>query len=240
MLTGRSVVVCRATHQATPVIERLVELDADVVHVPLIEVVGAFDGGAELRRALAEITSSTWLTFTSANGVDAVATQLDGRAPKGRLAVVGGATARQAEAHGWSIDFVSPASSASGLGKSLPVVPGDRVVAPLAELASNDLSDALQSRGVEVDVVTAYRTIQPDVSVDDQRRIASSDAVLITAPSVIERLAALMNRSDLPALFAIGPTSAAAIRAAGLDVAGEADVPTVDGLIEATLRTLQG
>lgn len=246
-LTGRSVVVCRAPHQAGPLVEALTEDGADVVHVPLIDVVGAADEGAALRRAIRDAGPDTWWCFTSSNAVDAVAAAIGGQldsgdqhpSPTGRLAVVGGATADRVRSLGWTVDAVAAEPTARGLGRSLPVAPGDRVIAPVAELASNDLADALRARGAVVEVITAYRTVTPTVSPTEIERVVSSDLVLVTSPSVIRRLTALVGDRSLPSLIAIGPTSAAAIEAAGHPVAERADEPTVAGLISAALRTLQ-
>lgn len=236
-LAGRSIVVCRATGQAGPLLERLTELGAHPIHVPLIETIEPVDGGAELRRALSSTDASTWLAFTSVNGVDAVASALDG-APVGRIAVVGASTAERVESFGWPIAEVAGEPSAAGLAATLPAGPGDRVVAPLAELASSDLADGLRAKGIDVEVVTAYRTVIPEVSAADLVAVAKSDAVLITAPSVIQRLSNLVDPANLPPLIAIGRTSAAATRSLGLSVAAQATEPTVDGLIAAVVRTL--
>ena len=240
-IAGRSVVVCRATHQATPLLERLASLGAIPVHVPLIEVVAPLDGGDELRRLLRAADEATWLAFTSANSVDAVAAALEGEPLISRVAAVGGATSDRARSLGWPVDHVPVVATATGLATSLPA--GGRVIAPLGELASSDLVDGLRSRGIEVEAVTAYRTTTPDVSPVDTQRVIDSDAVLVTAPSVIRRLmhlveVAAFDASKLPPLVAIGPTSSAAIRQAGLVVADEATHPSMDGLIDAVVRTL--
>lgn len=237
-LAGRSVAVCRAAHQAAPLLDRLTQAGATPVHVPLIEVVPPTDDGAELHRLVSAADATTWLTFTSANGVDAVARVLEGAAPAGRVAVVGGATAESVTAHGWEISWVAPIGTGAALGASLPVEAGERVLAPLAELASDDLVDALAERDIVVETVTAYRTVTPDISPADRDRIAQSDVVLVTAPSVISRLVSVMGDRALPPLVAIGPTSAAAIVELGLTVADVADEPGVDGLIAAAVRTL--
>lgn len=235
-IAGRSIVVCRATHQAPPLLDRLASLGAVPVHVPLIEVVPPLDDGAELRHRVQTVDPSAWLAFTSSNGVDAVADVLDGQRPRGRIAAVGGATADRARMLGWQIDFVSPVATAAGLGAALPA--GSTVLAPLAELSSNDLVNGLELRGINVVAVTAYRTVMPPLSPVDRQRLLGSDAVLITAPSVIHRLTSLVDASLLPPLVAIGPTSAAAITSAGLEVADQAREPSVDGLIAAVVRTL--
>ena len=236
---GGSVVVCRAPHQAQPLIDALTAAGVTPIHTPLLEVVPPLDGGEQLRRVLETATPSTWLAFTSANGVDAVARVTSEVAPAGRVAVVGGATAARVESLGWQITAVASVPSAAGLGASLPVDPGDRVIAPVAELASTDLLDALTDRGITTEVVTAYRTIAPEISAADGERIAASDVIVVTAPSVIDRLVHLLGAEVSPALVAIGPTSAAAIERHGLAVAARAHEPSVSGLVDAVVRTLR-
>ncbi len=235
-LAGRHLVVCRATSQSGPLLDAIRRAGAFAVHVPLIEVVPPIDGGEALRRALAAVVKNSWVAVTSSNGVDAVATACPGGAF--RLGVVGRATARRAVELGLTVSFEAPEPSAAGLGRTLPVLEGERVVAAVAELASDDLAAALKRRGVEVEVVTAYRTLAPEISSSDIDRISAADLVLVTAPSVIERLLDRLDPAELPALVAIGESTAAAIRGLGLAVATTAAEPSTDGLIAAALHTL--
>jgi len=238
-VVGRSVAVCRARHQAAPLVDALRSVGVLPIHVPLLSVQPPLDGGRALHQALLAADESTWLAITSGNGVDAVAAAVEnGSALPTRIAVVGAASAIRAEAHGWAVDHVSPESSAAGLGRSLPARPGERVIAAVAELASDDLARALADRGIAVDVVTSYRTVAPDVSRADLDRILEADAIVVTAPSVIDRLSDLVGTTDLPALVAIGGTTASAIARHGLAIAAIADEPTIDGLIDAVVRTL--
>lgn len=156
----------------------------------------------------------------------------------GRLAVVGRATA--ARAVGWNlpVDFESPERSAAGLARTVPISPDERAIAAVAELAGPDLSSILSARGVEVEVVTAYRTVAPEVSDVDRQRITDADLVLVTSPSVVERLCSSVGASVLPPLVAIGSTTARAIRESGLSVADTAEAPSVDALIDAAVRSL--
>jgi len=238
-LAGRSIVVCRAPHQASPLLDALRAVGATPIHVPLLTVEPPLDGGRALRRALMACDGSAWLAVTSGNGVDAVAAAVDaGVALPTRIAVVGAATAARAAAHGWVVDHVSPEASADSLGRTLPAGPGERVVAAVAELASDDLARALADRGIEVTVVTAYRTVIPDVSGADLDRVVAADVIVVTSPSIIDRLIDLVGEADLPALVAIGGTTASAVVRHGRAVAAVADEPTIDGLIDAVVRTL--
>ncbi len=243
-LDGRRIVVCRARHQAEPLLEAIAAEGAEPVHVPLIEVAAPLDGGAALRSALSSADTSTWILATSANGIDAIAHACSSRPElppvlTGRLAVVGRATA--ARAAGWNLPvvFESPERSAAGLARTLPISPDERAIAAVAELAGPDLSSILSARGVEVEVVTAYRTVAPEVSDVDRQRITDADLVLVTSPSVVERLCSSVGASVLPPLVAIGSTTARAIRESGLSVADTAEAPSVDALIDAAVLSLE-
>lgn len=238
-LSGRSVVVCRAINQATPLIAGLHAAGAVPIHVPLLATEPPVDDGTALREALSAATDTTWLALTSGNGVDAVAAEIEGGVEvPGPVAVVGAATGARAAAHGWTVDFVSSEPSAAGLGRTLPVRAGERVLAAVAELAGDDLPRALADRGIAVDVVTAYRTTVPEVSAADLDRLTGADAIIVTSPSVVDRLVDLLGSVGLPALVAIGDTTASAIRRHGLPLGAIAGEPSVDGLIDAVVRTL--
>lgn len=242
-LEGRRIVVCRSTHQAGPLLDAVVAEGAEPMHVPLIEVVPPIDGGEALRAVLSSADRSTWVVVTSANGVDAVAHALaagsgSSRLRPWRLAVVGRATATRAREWNLDVAFESPDPSAAGLARALPVRSGQRVIAAVAELAGPELEETLRRRGVAVEVITAYRTTAPEISTSDRRRVIDADLVLATSPSVVQRLHASIDPADLPPMVAIGPTTAAAVEAAGLSLSGTAASPSTDALIDAAVRSL--
>jgi uroporphyrinogen-III synthase len=109
-----------------------------------------------------------------------------------------------------------------------------RVLLARAAVARDVLPEGLRAKGWHVDVVEAYRT-EP-VPLDDARAAAVAEAEIVTFTSsstVTNLLDALAGRPVPPVVAAIGPVTAATARAAGLDVAIEADVHTVDGLVDA-------
>ncbi|MFW6239633.1 MAG: uroporphyrinogen-III C-methyltransferase, partial [Thermodesulfobacteriota bacterium] len=67
-LLGRRVVVTRARHQASELVERLAALGADTLECPTIQVVPPSDWTA-LDEALAALAAYDWIIFTSVNGV---------------------------------------------------------------------------------------------------------------------------------------------------------------------------
>ena len=72
LLTGKSVVVTRASHQSGDLIAALQEKGAEVVPAPAIAVVPPLDGGQPLDDALLRLERFSWIAFTSSNAVSAL------------------------------------------------------------------------------------------------------------------------------------------------------------------------
>lgn len=122
---------------------------------------------------------------------------------------------------------------------------GKRVLVPRAEDGRVETLDILRAAGAEVVDVVAYRTLA--VAPDDASVQAGADALvsgaaglcLVFAPSQVNALAAIVaaRGSTLAALgipfCAIGETTAAALRAEGIEAIGVADAPTPEGMARA-------
>ena len=204
-LEGLRVLSCRQ-------VDRGLELEAEIearggvlVRLPLIEVVPPGDGGAGLRDALERLEEYDWVVCTSVNGVNALRGV---RLRSGlRVAAVGPATAEAFEkVLGRTALVVPEVPTAANLARAFPARPG-RVLAPLAELASSDLADGLRQKGYEVDVVSAYTTRSPEHSTADLDRAAHTDVVLVTSPSVAQRLTELLGDRRPKVAVTIGPRS---------------------------------
>src|SRR5579862_4362053 len=197
------VVVTRAAAQADSLVERLEALGHEVVRCPLIDV-------EPLGNEPVDARGYDWVVVTSPNGARELARRLVGRPPA--IAAIGEGTAAALREHG----LVPQVSTQEGLLAELP--PG-RVLLAAAEGARRLLVD---ERGA--DVVALYRTVELRPPAPE------GDVVLLASPSAARALAATGAR--IPAV-AIGPQTAAAARAAGLDVAAEAQTHDVDGLLAA-------
>jgi|SRR5579862_5923203 len=201
------VVVTRAAAQADSLVERLEALGHEVVRCPLIDV-------EPLGNEPVDARGYDWVVVTSPNGARELARRLVGRPPA--IAAIGEGTAAALREHGLEPELVPQVSTQEGLLAELP--PG-RVLLAAAEGARRLLVD---ERGA--DVVALYRTVELRPPAPE------GDVVLLASPSAARALAATGAR--IPAV-AIGPQTAAAARAAGLDVAAEAQTHDVDGLLAA-------
>ena len=211
---GPTVVVTRSAADNRSLAAQLQALNFAVVEVPLIEVRPPQDRFEGLRTALLKLERYSWMALTSANAVEAL--RLAG-VPSSwpssvRIATVGPATASSAETLGLSVDRVPDVATVDGLVASFPQSdpPGERVLAPLAELAGSALADGLAAKGYKVHRVTAYRTEAPSGSASrlDRSEVAAADAVLFFSPSAVDRFVERFGSVRPPLAVCIGPTTA--------------------------------
>jgi uroporphyrinogen III methyltransferase/synthase len=243
-LMGRRVVVTRAREQASELVARLSALGAATVEVPAIEIGDPADGGAALAAAVARIGDYDWVVLTSPNGARRLLAALaaagrDARALGGvRLAAIGPGTAAALASARLVPDLVPERFVAESLLAAFPAAPpgGGRVLLARAAVARDVLPAGLAGAGWAVDVVDAYRTRA--VPIDERQAAALAEAEIVTFTSsstVTNLLAAAGGRPLPPVVAAIGPVTAATARDHGLAVDVEAEVHTIDGLLDALL-----
>jgi uroporphyrinogen III methyltransferase/synthase len=250
-LLGWTVVVTRARSQASALVDRLRDVGAGTVELPVISVTEAADGGALLRSAASRLDRYGWVVFTSANAVDALTCHLrDARDFGGaRLAAIGPATAEALARFGVVADLVPGRFVAEGLLDAFPERsssdPRDkrRVLLPRAAEARDVLPKGLAAKGWEVDVVEAYRTERLRPAPEALAGLRTAQVVTFTSSSTVTGFLDVVDRADVPPIVAcIGPITADTARSLGLRVDVVAETHTIDGLVDALVdhRRLKG
>jgi uroporphyrinogen III methyltransferase/synthase len=243
-LMGRRVVVTRAREQASELVARLSALGAATVEVPAIEIGDPDDGGAALAGAVGRIGDYDWVVLTSPNGarrllVALAAAGRDARALGGvRLAAIGPGTAAALASARLVPDLVPERFVAESLLAAFPAAPpgGGRVLLARAAVARDVLPAGLAKVGWSVDVVDAYRTRAVPLDERQAAALAEAEIVTFTSSSTVTNLLAAAGGHPLPPVVAaIGPVTAATARDHGLAVDVEAEVHTIDGLLDALL-----
>jgi uroporphyrinogen III methyltransferase / synthase len=240
-LFGRRVVVTRAREQADELVMRLQAQGAATVEVPAIEIREPADGGAALAAAVDRLGDYDWVVLTSPNGarrlLDAVRERgRDARAFAGaRLAAIGPGTAAALADANLAVDLVPPRFVAESLLDALPApsATGGRLLLVRAAVARDVLPEGLRGKGWDLDVVEAYRTEQAPLAEEQAAAVAAADVVTFTSSSTVSNfLAAMGGRPIPPVVIAIGPITATTAREHGLAVDVEAEVHTIDGLVD--------
>lgn len=235
-LTGRTIITTR--DQPGDLDIALGDRGAQVVPLALIRIVdGDLDGAAD---ALAH--GAQWLVVTSRHGARLVG-PLAASAPDIRLAAVGRSTAQVLERGARrTVELVPHEQRARALVemfRDVPV-PADIVVAH-GDLAEPTLVDGLEGLGHRVRSVIVYRNEPRYPDEAELAAVRSADAVVLMSGSAARVWAEIVAGS--PALSAtrccaVGPTTAAAARRAGLHVDMVAAQFSVEGVVETLIEYL--
>lgn len=252
-LSGRRLVLTRTRDQSSEWRARLENLGAEVIELPLIQVIleSPKETAAEV---LAELGTYDWIVFTSANGVRGFfklffAANKDIRALGiARLAVVGEATAAALRSLNLEPEIVPGEQDADGLAKALVAtdsLENAKVLVVTGNLNREDLVKSLGDARAIVDRLPVYRTEKSDLArepgaVDFRRR--GADALLFTSSSAVrsfvEQAGSLAIEPDArrPLAASIGAMTSATMREFRLPVDVEAAEPSLDSLVAGLQR----
>jgi uroporphyrinogen III methyltransferase / synthase len=245
-LAGKRIVITRAPEQAQELRQALESLGAEVLLLPTVAFAPPEDF-RELDDALGKLSGFDAILFLSRNAVRYVFERyrdlgikcwLD--SPKRLIAAVGAGTAEAAASRGWQVDYIAKNQSGEALVRELcDRIAGRNVLLPRSDRGDARLSNALREAGAHVTEVIAYRTVVPeamDSAMVARVQRAEVDAILFASPSAFSNFSDSMNGADAAELstrvkfVAIGPTTARAMRDAGVRVEIEAAEPSAAGL----------
>ncbi len=213
----------------------LAALGLDLIAMPVTTAVACEDGA--LAAALARGGHAA-IVVTSRRAAAEVARH----GASAEVWVVGDATARPLAAAGIAVVHPEGAVDGESLARALArarALVGQRVLVPRAEQGRPEASEILRAAGAIVEEVVAYR-VEPTPA--DAPALARGKAALATAavcvvfaPSQVSALAALVGPLGAVAtrFCAIGATTAAALRDAGVAEVAVAPTPTPEGIAQA-------
>lgn len=245
-LAGRTVIVTRPRAQSALLAAALRARGARTVFAPLIRVVAPRSWRA-LDAALHGLARFDAAVFASSNAVDAFFARAKTIFMKRPLAprvvaAVGPATAAALAARGWRAAVVPEESRAAVLGRALRLPRGSRVLLPRAERGREELPRLLRRAGARVTLAAAYRTA-PDPA--GRRALAralaaGADAACFASGSAAAAATGARRALRACAVVAIGPTTAAALRRAGIHAAAASSAPDAESFADAVADALRG
>lgn len=231
------------------------ELDPTSAYVAILEPLGLDTIAMPVTRtepprdhtALARALESQYaaIVVASARGAAALVTARSSQ-PLPEVWAVGPATQRALHAAGITARLADSANDAATLAHALlraRDLAGQRVLVPRAEDGRDDAIEILRAAGVEVVDVVAYRTMPvppDDASVASGRTLlldGHAAVCIVFAPSQIRALASIVEPRTLAELatrfVAIGDTTGAVLREAGIQQVAVAATPTPEGVANA-------
>ncbi|MFN4132451.1 MAG: uroporphyrinogen-III C-methyltransferase, partial [Caldimicrobium sp.] len=251
-LFGKKVLVTRTREQASKLSKALLDLGAEVIEIPTIEVKPLFT--EEIFDHIRKIPSYDWLIFTSENGIkyffEALSIlKLDLRILGGvKIAVIGPATENALLLKGLYADLKPEKNyTQEGLIEAFSAVEikDKKILIIRAKKAREILPKALQERGAEVKILPIYETIKPEDSLKKLKEVIPNlDLITFTSSSTVENFFELLQEGFLTpspkTLFAsIGPITSETLKNFGYTPHIEAKEYTIQGLVNSILEYFQ-
>jgi uroporphyrinogen-III synthase len=245
-LAGKRIVITRPPHKAADFADRLRDLGAEPVLLPMITIRPCTDP-APLDDALRHLDRYDWLILTSANTVTHIGQRLTTLKLKPvwpAVAVIGPATGKALQAYGVTPAVMPDKHIAEALFAALQEhtdLSGARVLLPQGDLARPVMADLLRAAGARVETVVAYENVRPEI--DPTLLAVPFDAVTFTSSSTVQNF---VESFDDPLavigtgrIACIGPVTADTACKLGLPVHIVAEPHTVDGLIDALIAAFE-
>jgi uroporphyrinogen III methyltransferase/synthase len=247
-LYGKTILITRAEEQGEELSVLLRDLGANVVNLPMIKIVPPSDY-APMDSAIERLRTYNWLIFTSVNGVKFFFARLkekkkDLRELNGiKIMAIGPRTREEVEKYNLSVDampekFIAE-SVVSLFGRD---VKGQKILLPRAKVARDIIPEELKKKGAEVDVVSAYETILPELKREkifelfNERNI---DVLVFTSSSTVKNFVHLAGQENLKTLLdgvkiaCIGPVTEETAKGFGIKTDILPEEYTMPGITQA-------
>ncbi|MBT7454031.1 MAG: uroporphyrinogen-III C-methyltransferase [Gemmatimonadetes bacterium] len=248
-LFGRRILITRSREQCRPLRLLLEAEGGEVFELPMLQLSDPEDA-APLDKALTQLQKFQWIIFTSPNAVSYFFTSLqrsgrDARALGScRIATIGSATASHLADYGISPDLTPTSHSSAGLAAAFADIDlqDAQILIPSSAIGITDLDEELERRGAKTQRVTAYENHPPnpdEVEIPEALSSGEMDCVVFASPSAVHHFVELLGRDQAfeslaqTRIAVIGPTTARAITALGLQAAIQPDTSSVEDLVRA-------
>lgn len=251
-----------STRESAGELERLEALGAEIIACPTVMIIPpeSFDA---LDAGIDHIETYDWLVFTSGNAVSYFFSRFfekerDIRDLKGlKVCAVGSKTAARIRTFGIKTDLFPEQYNAEGLIASFKKeagtngsegLKGIRFLMPRAEVAREVFPETIRELGGEIDVVSAYRAVPSDRLGKRVRRFLKEGKISIatfTSAATFKNFLSIMDgKADEllsgVSIAVIGPVTARAVEAVGLQVDIMPEEATVEALASEIVSHVTG
>ena len=252
-LTGRKIVITRASDQQEEFSVMLSSLGADTVRFPVIAIAPP-DSWDAADRAIENIKKYDWIIFTSVNGVISfgdrlITLQKDVSETLNDIMIcaIGLKTAEVVELYWLEVDFIPDEFRAEAVADGFKEMgsPGRNVLLPRAQVGREILPKELVRMGMQVDVIPVYKAVLPDTDALRLRKMLRDreiDVVTFTSSSCVKNFLEIIGMNQYKMLLTgvkiacISPVTADTVRKYDLSVDIIPDRYTVVDLARAIAR----
>lgn len=233
----RPVLVARPAGRGATLLARLRERGIPAEHQPLIRLEHATAEELAVPRERLAGGAYSHLVVTSRTAAEALGAVV---VPPGtEVIAVGAGTAAALDTFGITATMVADGSGAALVAQMPPAPAEATVLFPASAAASPTVPEGLRAMGYRVHQVTAYRPqrLEPPAPVAVALATGRYGAIVLTSPMIARHAAALGVHPSTP-IVSIGDPTSAAVLAAGLPLARQAEQPTDEALAAAVQQVL--
>ena len=245
-LFGKNIVVTRCRTQSSALAEKISDMGGNPIEVPTIKIQKVEDN-KELEAEINRIKDYTYIIFSSKNAVDIFFEKLNDMGYDTRvlynskICAVGVETAKAIKSRGIITDIVPEKYVAEGLYEELKDIinENDKILIPRAKNARDFLVNKLSEKCYIKEVITYESVIDNDkknlaLEVIEDENI---DYITFSSSSTVKNFITLIGEENLEKLenkkiISIGPITSKTIEDFGLEVYKEAEVSTIDSMID--------
>ncbi len=244
------ILITRPRAQASDFAEKLHSAGFEPIFFPVIEILPIEDNVA-LEKAIEKLNCYEWAVFTSVNAVEVVfdkySTFFSGGGLGVRFAAIGPKTAEALQKRGITPDFVPKEYVAEAILPGLGDLKNKWVLLPRAEIARQELPEAILTAGGIAHEIVVYRTLPAEIDMDGLTALKMGvDIITFTSASTVKNFVTIMCQNKLdplnlpnnPLFACIGPITEQAAREEGLLNLVVAKEYTTEGLIQ-TISNLE-
>lgn len=249
-LFGRNIVITRGTTQQGDIINKLIELGANAISIPTIEI-KEIKSNIRLDKAIIDIDKYNYIIFTSINGANIFFKRLfelgyDARKIADiKVGAVGSSTAKAIGEYGINVDFIPKEYRGEGLVNELKskLSKEDKVLIPRAKNGRPYIVEEL-SKICMVEEIKTYETVK---STEDNEYIIEnlkeldSYYILFSSPTTFINFKKIAGKDSEDILnkgkiISIGPVTSKTIKGQGYSIYKQAKKYTFDGILEILLE----
>jgi len=247
-LTGKRILITRATEQAEEFSTALQNYGAQVIAFPTIEI-APLEDWQPLDKTIEKLDSYDWVIFTSVNGVRFFAQRLKEKGinraalARKKICAIGPRTQKELEKMGVTVHFRPSEYRAEGVAEGLKDrgIQGQKILLPRAREARRILPEALREAGALVDEVEVYQTVKPGHGKASLEAILKKgvDLVVFTSSSTVRNFMELLSDKKIMngvKVAVIGPVTAETAKKYGLDPSIMPAEYTIPSLVQAIVE----
>jgi uroporphyrinogen-III synthase len=204
-------------------------LNLDVVSFIETEIIQTVELQQEIEQVLLQSAS---VAFTSPNAVEAVGTQLDGLDPQWEIFCIGNKTKELVEHYFGQHHIAGFANDAAELAQViLDSINDKKIIFFCGDQRRPELPAILEERNIDVEEIVVYQTIAVPKKLKKEYQ-----GIIFFSPSAVESFFKMNKAGEKTIFFAIGNTTAAAIKRFSKNKILISDQPGKNNLLEMAIE----